>query len=1548
MNKLPPRYAAVIGIDSYGGGVSELHTARSDAQAVAKMLATDHDYRKPIMLLDEEATGPGIKNLIENTLPERLPSRNTREPGLRPCSLLFYFAGHGLAYNDEDGRPQGFLIPQNARRGDETTYLSMVWLREELEALGCLHLLVVLDCCYAGGFKWATTRTTSNPSFPLYDTQLRRLIQGQAWQVLTSARHDQTAADLSRNPRDREGQRHSPFAAALLEGLSGTADSWRGRHGTDGVITATELCQYIFEELCPVGEQPVQIPGLWPLTPDNSGEYLFLVPGGKIHTRKPPKLDDSHNPWLGPEAYGEQQSSLFFGRERWVRKLLDRLAAEPEPSLLTVVGASGCGKSSLVKAGVLPRLPREPGAESPGKLGVWTVVTVDAPGEDLETALGHARDELARGEHRKLLFVDQLEQLFRRCSDPAVRDSFLRGLCHVAAGEARVLIAVRVDFQSRLEAALKSLGPQTPALDVVEVEAPTLDELRRIVEAPASSKDLHFEPRSLVDELVGDVIKTPAALALLSLTLDALYCQARHRRLETGSPDRALTRQDYEGVGGVSGTVRRHAGKLLGAVSDPRWRTTIRRVALRMVRFEGWRGVRRREVSRRELEYPDREEQKRVDSLLDRLTHARLLVAQRQHLEPAHRALIRRWPPMASWLDESGDDQLLLRSLWRASWEWQQRGRADGLLWDDDPRLAELRERRMLGELNRLERSFIAASVRQRDRQDDARRLAVAGSWMAKDPTRAALVLRELVNVRSNAAVSSMLEVLGQPLARALLRHEASVPWVTFDATGTHVVTQSIHGSVQVWDLASSERVELRESGVIRAQLDAGGRRVLTVSEDGIARIWKADGSGQPIELRGAEDAVECARLSPGGSRVVTGSADGTVRVWEIGASTGRQPVVTVVFQAHESAVIDVRFNARGTRLLTVSLQEEESPRVWGVDGSGPLVLEGHGGQVYGAAFSLDVTGRTRIATASEDGTAWVWNLDSSRQPVILEGHTSAVYSAAFNADGTKILTASEDGTARVWNADGTGEPVILEGHEGPVHDATFSVDGTRVLTVAGDEPPRVWTLDRRDGLLVGEPLALRGHRADILSAEIDATGTRVATASLFDGVVRIWDTEDSSEPVDLRGHGGFLSSVEFDAAGRRVLTASDDQTARMWDLDSGQAAVLRGHDGEVVSAELDLAGRKIVTASRDGTARVWDVHGPAGPVIQSAVLEHRDVVMSASFSRDGARVVTASWDGTARVWTLDGVELAVFEHEAMVQAAAFDRSGTRVVTAADGEGPSARVWNANGSGQPVELEGEGVHSAVFSADGAKVLTVAWDGAVRVCNADGSGRPVVLEGHELHMQSAAFNRDATRVVTASLDRSARVWNAGGSGEPVVLWHDSEVLDAVFSPDGAKVLAATNDTSAWLWNVDGSGQPVVLRHHSEEGGLVAAFNRSGTRVVTAGWDGVARVWTIDGVALQDNLRAATSACLDPEFRMSFLGESRHLAWQRYADCELRHGRRPQGGARKPARRLGPDPPPPPRVDRAAGQVGRRRFVDEGRNARTHLNRMLRVPYKRRRS
>lgn len=256
MSELAGKHAAVIGINAYGNGLAMLCTAVADARAVAAALKEGHGYSHPVELVDEEATSQGIVRLLE----ERLLAEVQPDSG-----LVLYFAGHGVALDGDEG-PRGYLIPQDARSGEPETWLPMGRVQGALSRLPCRHLLVVLDCCFAGSFRWASTRKTLLPARrPLYDSQYARFLEGTAWQVLTSASHQEEAQDVvpgSRNTRDQEGgERHSPFAAALLGGLAGESDSSRGRHGTDGVVTATELYQYVFEELVPAGRMRRQTPG---------------------------------------------------------------------------------------------------------------------------------------------------------------------------------------------------------------------------------------------------------------------------------------------------------------------------------------------------------------------------------------------------------------------------------------------------------------------------------------------------------------------------------------------------------------------------------------------------------------------------------------------------------------------------------------------------------------------------------------------------------------------------------------------------------------------------------------------------------------------------------------------------------------------------------------------------------------------------------------------------------------------------------------------------------------------------------------------------------------------------------------------------------------------------------------------------------------------------------------------------------------------------------------------------------------------------------------
>ncbi len=1480
MSELPPRHAAVIGINEYGYGIAKLRSAVPDARAVTAALKKDHGYADPIELLDAEATLAGIVDLLDHKLPARVAADS---------GLVLYFAGHGVAYDDEQ-IPKGYLIPQDARSGDRKTWLSMDKVRKALEALECRHLLVVLDCCYAGSFRWASSRKIVVPSHPLYDSQYARFLRGRAWQVLTSASHDQLASDLSRNPRDQEGWRkkHSPFAAALIDGLKGKADSSRGEHGTDGVITATELCQYIFEELCPVGEEPVQTPGLWPLKPENTGEYLFLSPGRERNTRSDPPLNDANNPWLGPEAYGKGNAELLFGRERVTAELLERLADEKQP-LLAVVGGAGSGKSSAVKAGLLPLLQAPPENRAQ-EVGAWWVVGVPPLGADPGKQLDDAEKRLAKAPkgHRKLLFIDPFEELFTQCRKVTAQNRFLKRLRELMTGRdpVRVLLTLRSDFESRAAQALGDL----PARARYEVPAPTLEELREVVEGPAVVRALYLEPAELADELVDEVIRLPAALPLLSLALTETYRQARLRRRRTGATDRALTRQDYEATGGVEAMVQDLAKKAFKEAENRKLGPTARRVALRMVTFEGEKTSRRR-ILCRELEYADPGEKKRVEEVLSLLTKARLVVADREHLEFAHDALVQKWPQAAA------EAQRLLRAVWQAATAWDEGGRAEGLLWDDDPRLPEARR----GDLNRLEQEFVDASGLRKHREEDARRVALAGEWMSEDPTRAALLLLEVVNPdQAIGAISGMLEALGQPLAASVLGHGDILYSAVFSADGTKVLTASADGTARVWNAdGAGEPVILsgHESWVGSAAFSADGTRIVTASGDGTARVWNVEGperrpSGKPVVLRGHESHVYSAAFNADATQVVTVSLDATARVWNVDG-TGK-PVILPAEVGVDRAV----FHPAGTKVLTPG----SAARLRNADGSGrPVVFRGHEQWVNRAVFNA---AGTKVLTASNDGTARVWNADGSGRPVVLRGHRGSVWGAAFNVAGTKIVTASADRTARVWNVDGTGEPVLLEGHGGELMSAVFNADGSRVVTASVDGTARVWNVDGS-----GEPRVLRGHRHRLVSAAFNAAGTQVVTAS-EDHTARVWNV-DSREPMVLRGHEAGVQSAVFNTDCTKIVTASEDKTARVWNVGvrptPAKPVILR-HEAWVNRAVFNAAGTQVVTTSGDKLARVWKLDAPRRrtPSRPRILRGHQDLVESVAFNAAGTRVVTASWDKTARVWNANRSERPmILRHEDRVFGAVFNADGSQVVTASLDK--TARVWNVGGPqrrspGNPVVLRHQDtVWTAVFNAAGTKVLTGSEDKTARVWNVDvpegrDPGKPVVLRSDE-DVYTAAFNAAGTQIVTASHDGVVRVWNLDGPegrprGKPVALrGHAGEVKSAAFNAAGTKILTASMDGTARVWNVDGSGAPLVLRHGKERDRMSAAFNTDGTEVLTA-CGRTARLWTIDGAGLQAAIRAVTSAWLHPELRVQFLREVPVLAWKKYAEGEIRHRRSPQ--------------------------------------------------------
>jgi WD40 repeat protein len=407
---------------------------------------------------------------------------------------------------------------------------------------------------------------------------------------------------------------------------------------------------------------------------------------------------------------------------------------------------------------------------------------------------------------------------------------------------------------------------------------------------------------------------------------------------------------------------------------------------------------------------------------------------------------------------------------------------------------------------------------------------------------------------------------------------------------------------------------------VTYAAFSADGRRVVTASFDGIARVWDA-ATGAPVTppLQHYGPLLRAA-FSPDGRLVVTISKDGTTRAWDMAAG---HPVTSPL--RHRGGVIHAAFSPNGHHVLTVT---RDAAQVWDAATGEPITPAlRRPGYVPHHAFSPD--GRC-VVTASHDGTARVWDMATGRAITPPLRHHRAVSDAAFSPDGRRVVTASSDGTARVWDAT-TGKPVTPPlRHGGEVTYAAFSPDSRRIVTVCSDQTVRVW--NAATGTPVTPSLPQYGPVED---AVFSPDGRHLLTTN-FDRV-HGRDTFGSSVPWSkqlefwdylMLKHSERVWHAAYSPDGRRVVTACADQTARVW---SPLTPPLQ-HRGEVRYAAFSPDGSRIVTASDDQTARVWDA-ATGEPL--SPPLRHHGKVLHAEFSPDGRQVVTASEDQTAQVWDL-------------------------------------------------------------------------------------------------------------------------------------------------------------------------------------------------------------------------------------------------------------------------------------------------------------------------
>jgi WD40 repeat protein/serine/threonine protein kinase len=1142
------------------------------------------------------------------------------------------------------------------------------------------------------------------------------------------------------------------------------------------------------------------------------------------------------NPYKGLRPFEEADADTFFGRESLVEQLLKHIR---ENCFLALVGPSGSGKSSVIKAGVIPAIRRGAikGAESeqwfiatmvPGPHPIQELteallsiatdnssVAFDPEFED-ENSLSRISQQLYEDTHTNvLLFIDQFEEAFTLVENESERRYFLNNIADAVNNpdsKLWVILTLRADLYDRplMVADIGQLMRQFT--EVILPLSPS--ELEHAIINPAEKAGVTLD-RDLVVQILADVIEQPGALPLLQYTLTELF---EKRTSDT------IPLEDYLSTGGISGTLASRANEIYQGLETAE-QSLARQILLNLISVnEGTESTRRR-IQQQELLtlHQDKDAVHRILDVFNRnriLTFDREPVTRAPTVELAHEALIREWENLRKWIDDSRDMLRTHRQLSAATQEWKKSDRDTSFLVSGS-RLAQFEPLLTATDfpLNNEDRIFILASVAMRRRFVHRIQLVIAALVIL---TLIALGFGVLALDRQNEAEEQQNEAISE---RDRANEQAKI---------SRSRELSVNALINVDELDLSLLLGLE---ALNTADTFEARNALLTGLFTDTRLHRF--------LHGHQDLVRSLAYSTNGNYIVSGSADGTVILWD--ALKGS--MVITPMNGHSGAVNAVVFSLDDT--LVASAGDDGVIRLWEIP-NGRLIREisAHADSIW--TLSVSPNGRI-IASGGTDGTIRLWDIASGEpigDPFSEESEDETIeptiiHSLAFNADGRFLASGGEDNLVRLWDVETNELLATLTGHQNWVLSLAFNADGSRLASVGVEPTLIVWNLR------TGQPeLTINtGHTNWVRDIAFSPDDSLIATASV-DRSIRFWDATNGESAFIPMVAQDQVWSIAFDSEGKILISGSGENILR-WSLESTTHVITTSHQNNVNDFALSPDGKLLATVSGgasgtpDNTLRLWNQVGEQVGLIDA----HRGPVTSISFSTTQTLLVTTSADQTAVIWdytSLDNMTVVhVLRHDALVWRAVFSPDGTTIATGT--ENGVLMLWDvATGNllGEPINAHEGDVFALAFSPDGTLLASGGSDNIIHLWNVENVTLKSTYSDHTAPITQLVFSPDGNTLASASRDNTIRLWDVENETSRVLSGHTNWVYDLAFNPDGTLLASSSRDETIILWDLV-TNQPLGISIKGHGAWVIGvAFAEDGRSLMSVDINGRILFWDID--------------------------------------------------------------------------------------------------------